>query len=423
MRPVLVSLAVLLLPFSPVLATTWGVPGDAATIAAAVDSAASGDTVLVACGTYLEHDIALSREITILSATGDPDCVTIDAQGLGRVFVADIPEGDAHLEGITITGGVTASLTGPDGWGGGALFLGGSHTFVNCEFTGNDAEIGGGLAIGGHGTSVVDGCTFHHNTAVHGAGVLLVTTTATLTGCTVYANAADSLGGGIMGSLADVNLYDCTLHGNSGPDGGGALYGEVQTWFVIDRTILASSIAGEALHGTGNSTVAITCSDAWGNAGGDWVDLLTGHDGTNGNFSADPQFCDAAAFDFQLLPGSPCLPGNHPDGAMCGTVGAHGQCTALAAPTVATSPGLTVWPNPFRSSVRVAWELPRSADGRITIYDVGGRMLRTFDVKAASGSVRWDGRNGSGRLVAAGAYYVRFEGSAGAETRRVLFVR
>ena len=52
---------------------------------------------------------------------------------------------------------------------------------------------------------------------------------------------------------------------------------------------------------------------------------MEGELGLRGNFSADPLFCDAAAGDFTLSSQSPCLPGNHPDGADCGLIGAFGQ--------------------------------------------------------------------------------------------------
>lgn len=71
---------VLFLALSPTaFAITWNVPTDAPTIQAGIDSASAGDTVLVACGTYYEHDIAMREGITLRSETGLPDCVVIDA--------------------------------------------------------------------------------------------------------------------------------------------------------------------------------------------------------------------------------------------------------------------------------------------------------------------------------------------------------
>ncbi|GJM43550.1 MAG: hypothetical protein DHS20C21_03920 [Gemmatimonadota bacterium] len=67
-------------------ARTWLVSpdgtGDAATIQAGVALAANGDTVRVACGWYIEHDIVVTSAITLISDAVDPSCVTID----GSVF-------------------------------------------------------------------------------------------------------------------------------------------------------------------------------------------------------------------------------------------------------------------------------------------------------------------------------------------------
>jgi hypothetical protein len=41
-----------------------------------------------------------------------------------------------------------------------------------------------------------------------------------------------------------------------------------------------------------------------------------------GNFEADPLFCDQV--DYLLQENSLCLPGNHPSGNDCGTLGARG---------------------------------------------------------------------------------------------------
>ena len=95
------------------------------------------------------------------------------------------------------------------------------------------------------------------------------------------------------------------------------------------------------VEGCGGSIIlpSFACSDVYGNQGGDWVDCLSGQEGTNGNFSADPFFCDPAADDFTLHGDSPCLSGNHPDGVNCGPIGALGQgCppTALAPSSWAT---------------------------------------------------------------------------------------
>jgi polygalacturonase len=84
----LVLLAAILI--STAQARTWYIlpdgNGDAPTIQTGVDSAAVGDTVLLACGTYYEHDMTMKSGITLRSESGHATCVTIDAQQSGRVI-------------------------------------------------------------------------------------------------------------------------------------------------------------------------------------------------------------------------------------------------------------------------------------------------------------------------------------------------
>jgi hypothetical protein len=73
---------------------------------------------------------------------------------------------------------------------------------------------------------------------------------------------------------------------------------------------------------------AIGCNDVW-DCAVPW-EGIEDQTGLNGNFSADPLFCNEG--DFTLRSDSPCLPGNHPDGADCGQIGARGQgCEAPTA--------------------------------------------------------------------------------------------
>ena len=69
-------------------------------------------------------------------------------------------------------------------------------------------------------------------------------------------------------------------------------------------------------------------------------------------------------------------------------------------------------PNPFRDRTVVSFTLERDAHARVAVYDAAGRRVRTLvDGRrtAGAGTARWDGRDESGRRVAAGINLVRLE--------------
>ena len=409
-------------------AATWHVPGDALTIGEAVGLAAPTDTVLIACGTYLEHDISLTQEIVIRSETGDPDCVIVDAESLGRGFVSIAPEGSARVEGITVTRGVTPEDETYEGWGGGMLFVGSSPVVTDCVFIDNEATLGGGLSVGGHDLPRIERCRFEDNRAQRGGGLLVVFADTEIVDCAFVGNEADSLGGGVFTSWSVVTVGGSTFHDNAAPAGGSGLAGEVTTEYLVDRSILAFGSVGEAVWCDATSTASFSCSDVFGNAGGDWVGPIAGQDGVSGNFSMDPLFCDAGSRNLSLQPESPCLPGQHPDGADCGLIGAYGSgCGPVAVGDPApgfSRPSLVVGPNPARSELRISYVTAPATDGaRIRVYDVAGRLRRSFVPTGRSGIIHWDTVDGSGRAVAPGWYYVRLEADSQRETRRVLVLR
>jgi hypothetical protein len=84
------------------------------------------------------------------------------------------------------------------------------------------------------------------------------------------------------------------------------------------------------------------------------------------------------------------------------------------------SPG---FPNPFRSSTRVDYELDAAGPVRVQVFDVQGRVVRTLlDASyqdAGPGTVAWDGRDEWGLRSPAGVYYLRLVSSGESETRTI----
>ena len=95
-------------------------------------------------------------------------------------------------------------------------------------------------------------------------------------------------------------------------------------------------------------------------------------------------------------------------------VGGHG---------VAGIPALRAAPNPFTRNTTLGFAAARAGDARIRVFDVRGRLVRTLvpgRLDGAEGSIRWDGRDETGRAMPAGLYLCRLESDAGNAMRRLV---
>ena len=157
----LLTVVVCIMVSGTALCRTWYIKsdgtGDAPTIQAGIDSAAAGDTVLVAPGAYLEHDILTRGGICIRGETGDPESAILDAENLGKGFICDSLTSVISIEGLTVT---RALLPGGVHCAGSTLIL------RECKFTGiGENSIHGYVgAVHSVGSSVqVIGCSFSSN--------------------------------------------------------------------------------------------------------------------------------------------------------------------------------------------------------------------------------------------------------------------
>jgi hypothetical protein len=246
-----------------------------ATVQHAVDSALSGDEILVGTGVYtgvqarggMTQVVYISKTVTLRGgysgdfATRDPDAypTTLDAQGQGRVV--SIMASDPTLEGFTITGGnahgVTAncpSAGGPsDGCGGGIFAHSGFPIIANNVVTNNVAAVstsgsahsasGGGICLLYPSGAVISGNLIISNTAnlgEHGRGGgvhLYIPNSVSVISNRILSNTAttdDSLygwGGGIsIDGGAGGAVQGNRIEGNRTKSGGGGEGAGIHQW-------------------------------------------------------------------------------------------------------------------------------------------------------------------------------------------------
>ncbi|MCK4548972.1 MAG: hypothetical protein KAU49_02345, partial [Candidatus Krumholzibacteria bacterium] len=159
-------------------ARTWNVntagTGDTPTIQAAIDSAGTGDEIVVAPGTYtwssqghtcdygMIYFEAYVGGFTLRSSSG-PEVTILDAQYQGRVMFVQ-GQNDIVVDGFTFVNGVA-----PNDYDAGGGLIGhlGDPVIRNCVFTGNSARQGGGLWFGGVSAPVIENCVFYDNSAYY----------------------------------------------------------------------------------------------------------------------------------------------------------------------------------------------------------------------------------------------------------------
>lgn len=257
-------------------------------------------------------------------------------------------------------------------------------TFRDCSFTDNEASNGGAIFCGQFGGAKFTDCAFDSNRAVPSSGGAcdIWQSSPTFTRCSFRFNSATARGGAAsVNGGSGPNFTDCLFRANSATDGGavratssatpvltgcnvvansatsrgGGLFCEGQSLAIVDRSLVVFSTAGPAVECAGSGAVDITCSNLFGNTGGDWIGCVAGKDSLFGNLSADPLFCDAAGGVYTVrLPDSPCLPENNSCGQVIGFEGGGCGCPAsatilvpgdqptIAAALAAAAPGDTV---------------------------------------------------------------------------------
>ena len=102
--------------------------------------------------------------------------------------------------------------------------------------------------------------------------------------------------------------------------------------------------------------------------------------------------------------------------------------TAVTEPLATGRPLLHVAPNPFNPAASLSFALPRTADCRLTLYNLAGRRVRTLWsgwLEAGPHAFVWDGSDGSDRAAASGVYLARLvaPGAGVSATARLVLVR
>ena len=270
--------------------------GPKRTIQAGLDASVTGDTVIVADGTYTDLGnkwLWFPQNFALRSENGPEKCIIdLENDGLAFFFVADETP-DTVVDGFTIK-------NGNDTTAGAIHFHHNSRVIVkNCIFTGNTASGGGAISCDNDSSPTIINCVITGNTAGFNGGAVLTTdqSTPTFINCTITGNTAAWNGGGVYLNGfrgPGPTFINCTIADNTAGREGGGIFAD---GFESDATITNSIIwanSGEQITGPGGDVV-VRFSDVQGGFVG------------QGNINADPRFTDPAAGDYRISTGSPVI--------------------------------------------------------------------------------------------------------------------
>lgn len=241
-------------------AATIRVPDQEPTIQAGLDTAANGDTVLVASGTYSgsgNKDLDFLGKALVLRSEGGSAQTVIDCQeeGRGIYFGTDVTS-EQVVEGFTIANGHTFD-------GGGVLIFYGAHPiFRDVLFQGNTASSDGGGVLAKWAGATFEDCVFTGNYSAHGGGFRCYKSSAALVRCEFSDNNAGYEGGAIQfGGQSDTPqelvIREVHFDSNSSPRGGALLAAPQAATILIESCLFSNnsaSIGGGAMRFVRNPT-------------------------------------------------------------------------------------------------------------------------------------------------------------------------
>jgi len=286
------------LPFY-VSAAVINVPDEYDTIQAGIDAADTGDTVLVAPGTYMgegnKNLLCNSGEAIVLISEGGPEVTAIDCENDGTGIAFENGEGeDTIFAGFTIENGFDETgggifcyetaptienciITGNDPhgiqtrWGSGStyiseciisgnakrgLMIDSDVLIYDCTISGNNR---GGVYIVGSSPIDIIGCEIIDNNGTSGGGIFVRGHGGRVSDSVITGNHVSYMGGGVgVGWLGGISIKDCVISGNSSILGGGIGASYSNSTYVYN-TVVSDNFAAEGggIYRGANSIVNI----------------------------------------------------------------------------------------------------------------------------------------------------------------------
>jgi parallel beta-helix repeat protein/predicted outer membrane repeat protein len=225
-------------------ATIIHVPADYERIQVAIAAAVSGDTVMVADGTYTgqyNRDIEFGGKAVVVMSENGPEVTIIDCEGSSSdphrgFYVHDGEDSSTVVQGFTIMNGYARD-------GGGIYCENSSPTIAGNIIIGNTADVnGGGICLSNSASTVLGNTVTGNNGTYNGGGIYCLDCSPIIENNTIIDNRTFwSWGGGIHCENASPTIIDNTISENDANAGGGLSCGGESSPSVMYNEISGNS--------------------------------------------------------------------------------------------------------------------------------------------------------------------------------------
>jgi len=420
-----------------------------ATIQKAIHLAQESDTVLVLPGTYKETVRFKGKNIVVTSnfilsqdSTVIPKTVIDGNKNGGVVLFEEGESASAVLNGFTVTNGSE----------GGIICRNKARpTLMNLIVSGNSAEYnGGGIDLSSASSPIIKNVKITDNrTQASGGGIHLIGGASPyLERVVISGNRAMQEGGGVLvGDGAKPCFVHTTVSRNhSSADGDGVFCLD----YASDPLFLNSIIWGNAGQEIGlmmDGVINLAYCDVKGGKSGVKIEDTGTINWLDGNIDETPLFIDAKISDYRLRKGSACIDAAtaffvwHNDTLLNATA----EDYLSAAPDMGAFEGGVLTdikqepalkgekfylypnePNPFNGITVIHYDLPRTANVMLKIFNMLGQEVRTlFNGKQSSGkkSLRWNAKNNAGQEIGSGIYICKLQAEGYTAARKLLLLK